>query len=202
MLPNKSSLCFWVSANSVKATRRYVWLSMQFVWHSSMSMSTKFVCLSMGEYFNSAHIRFFRHFERILFQLKKKKYVVVSSERRIRGWSYRKTLPLGAWTLLSTTTEFLSTMKVLQDTMMESRCDTIYNGTTFNGFLECGSRFTLRLKTAKSTNYIEKCLRQKQSKIKFSTKKKQWAHISTSPRSRARGLQRLEFPFWCLILQK
>ncbi len=37
--------------------------------------------------------------------------------------------------------------------MTESRCNTIYNGTTFIGFLECGSRFTLRLNTAKSTIY-------------------------------------------------
>ncbi len=34
-------------------------------------------------------------------------------------------------------------------------------GAAFNGFLECGSRFTLRLNIAKSTSYIEKCFRQK-----------------------------------------
>ncbi len=34
---------------------------------------------------------------------------------------------------------------------MESLCNTVYNGSAFNGFLECGSRFTLRLNTAKST---------------------------------------------------
>ncbi len=74
----------------------------------------------------------------------------MSSERRIRGWSYTKPLPLGAWGLLSatidflsTSMEFLSTMKELQDTtMMESRYNTIFNGTAINGFLECGSRFT------------------------------------------------------------
>ncbi len=55
-------------------------------------------------------------------------------------------------------------MKELWDTMVDSRCDTVYNGTTFNGFLECGSRFTFRLNTAKSTNYIEKCFREKSSR--------------------------------------
>ncbi len=78
---------------------------------------------------------------------------------------------------MSTTMEFLSTMTELQDTMMKSQCNTIYNGTAFNGFLECGSRFTLRLNTAKSTNYTENCFRQKQSKIKFSTKKIVDAHL-------------------------
>ncbi len=39
-------------------------------------------------------------------------------------------------------------------------CNTIYNGTAFDGFLVCGSRFTLRLNIAKSTNYIEKFFRQ------------------------------------------
>ncbi len=63
------------------------------------------------------------------------------------------------------------------------------NGTVFNGFLECGRRFTLRLNTAKSTNYIEKCFKQKLFKIKFPTKK-QWTHISISSSSGARGLQR------------
>ncbi len=61
--------------------------------------------------------------------------------------------------------------------MTESRCNTVYNGTAFNGFLKCGSRFTLRLNTAKSTDYIEKCFRQKWSKIKFSKKKKKDAHL-------------------------
>ncbi len=109
----------------------------------------------------------------------------MSSERRIQGWSHRNPLPLGAWGLLSTTTEFLSTamdflstMKELYDTMMESQCNTKYNGTAFDGFLECGSRFTLILNTAKSTNYIEKYYRQKYSILNFlQKKKKQWTHI-------------------------
>ncbi len=77
----------------------------------------------------------------------------------------------------------------------------VYNGTAFNGFLVCGSSFTSTLNTAKSTNYIEKFFRQKQSKIKFS-KKQQQTRISISPRSGARGLQRLAFSFQGLIFQK
>ncbi len=116
--------------------------------------------------------------------------------------------PLEVGGLFSTTTEFLYTMmeflftmKELQDTMMESLRSTVYNGTGFDGFLKCGSRFSLRWNIAKNTNYIKKFFTQKQSKIKFSTKK-QWKHNSISPSSGARGLQRLAFPFQCLIFQK
>ncbi len=163
----------------------------------------------MCEYFNNAHIRdFFAILKISFFNFSSLNMQWMSSEKRIRGWSYRKPLPLAAWGLLSTTMEFLSTtmeflftttmeflsttmeflstMTKLQDTMMVSRCNTIYNGTPFNGFLEWESRFTLRLNTAKSTSYNKKCFRQKQSKIKFSTKKQQ-THISMCLSSGARG---------------
>ncbi len=56
--------------------------------------------------------------------------------------------------------------------MMESRCNTVYNGTIFNGFLECGSRFTLKLNTAKSTIVLKNVLDKSSVKLNFLPKKK------------------------------
>ncbi len=41
-----------------------------------------------------------------------------------------------------------------------------------------GKTFTLRLNAAKSTDYIEKCFKQKLSKIKFSTKYSEDSYLS------------------------
>ncbi len=54
---------------------------------------------------------------------------------------------------------------------MKSRCNTVYNGTAFNGFLECRNRFTLRLNIAKSINYIENALDKSSLKLNFLQKK-------------------------------
>ncbi len=52
-------------------------------------------------------------------------------------------------------------------------------------------KFTLVLNTAKNTDYIEKCFKQKLHRIKFPKKKKtQWMHISIYPRNEARDFQR------------
>ncbi len=56
---------------------------------------------------------------------------------------------------------------------MESQCNTVYIGTAFNGFLECGSRFTLII--------FKNALDNSSLKLNFLQKKKQWTHISISP---------------------
>ncbi len=78
--------------------------------------------------------------------------------------------------------------------MMESRCNTVYNCTAFNGFRECGSKFTLRLNTAKVPIILKNALDKSSLKLNF-LHEKQWTHISVSPSCGARGLQRLAFPF-------
>ncbi len=55
--------------------------------------------------------------------------------------------------------------------------------------LEWESWLTLGLNSAKSTDCIEKCTKQKLGKIKFS-QKTWWAHVLISPKSGARGQQR------------
>ncbi len=50
--------------------------------------------------------------------------------------------------------------------------------------------FRAEVNTAKNTDYIEKCFKQKLHRIKFPKKKTQWMHISIYPRSEDRELQR------------
>ncbi len=57
------------------------------------------------------------------------------------------------------------------------------------------------LNDAKSTDYIEKCLKQKLFKIKFSTKNSAEAYLYLS-QYEARVSKDLSFPFLCIIFQK
>ncbi len=56
--------------------------------------------------------------------------------------------------------------------------------------LEWENRFTLGLNTAKNANYIKKGFKRKLFRINFPIKKLQQTHVSISPGSRARKLQR------------
>ncbi len=121
----------------------------------------------------------------------------MSSERQIRGWSYKKPLPQGAWGLLSTTMEFLFTMKELYRTLWWNHdvIPYIMAPPTMNFWnVEIGS---LKGWTLLKVPIILKNVLDKSSlKLNFLQKKKtQWTHISISPSSGARGLQRLAFPF-------
>ncbi len=66
--------------------------------------------------------------------------------------------------------------------------------------LKWESRLNLEVDTAKNTDYIEKHFKQKLFRIKFLAKT-QWAHMSISFRSGAKGLLRLTFLKYYSVLQ-